>query len=129
MKRDGGQLFGERGGAVAEVVEGFAQGAAPLLAPAGLAAVAAAVGAPAFDAVGAAPGGVFDDLGLPLGREFCEELAVVGELGVVLVFDPVHGVGESHLAVAVVVAVALAVGGDVGELGLLGVSGAVGGSR
>ena len=30
----------------------------------------------------AAPGGVFDDLGLPLGREFFEELAVVGEAGV-----------------------------------------------
>ncbi len=75
--------LGERGGGVAEVVEGFAQGAAPLLVPAGLAAVAAAVGAPAFDAVGAAPGGVFDDLGLPLRRELCEELAVVGELGVV----------------------------------------------
>ncbi len=34
-----------------------------------------------------------------------------------LVFDPVHGVGEGHLAVLVVVAVAFAVGGDVGELG------------
>jgi hypothetical protein len=67
--------------------------------------------------VGAAPGGVFDDLGLPLGREFLEELAVVGELGVAVVLDPVHGVGERHLAVLVVVAVALAVGGDVGELG------------
>jgi hypothetical protein len=60
-------------------VEGFAQGGAPLLVPAGLAAVAAAVGAPALDAVGAAPGGVFGDFGLPLRREFFEELAVVGE--------------------------------------------------
>jgi hypothetical protein len=62
-------------------VEGFAQRAAPLLVPAGLAAVAAAVGAPALDAVGAAPGGVFDDFGLPLGGKFFEELAVVGERG------------------------------------------------
>ena len=51
------------------------------------------------------------------GREFFEELAVVGEVGLVAVFDPVHGVGERHLAVLVMVAVAFAVGGDVGELG------------
>ena len=118
-----GELFGEGCGGVAEVVEGFAEGGAPLLVPAGLAAVAAAVGAPAFDAVGAAPGGVFDDLGLPLWGEFFEELAVVGEAGLVAVFDPVHGVGEGHLAVLVVVAVAFAVGGDVGELGGFGVVG------
>ena len=64
-----GELLGEGSGGVAEIVEGFAQGAAPLLVPAGLAAVAAAVGAPAFDAMGAAPGGVFGDLGLPLVAE------------------------------------------------------------
>ena len=115
-----GEGLGERGGRVAEEVEGFAEGCAPLLVPAGLAAVAAAVGAPALDAVDAGPGGVFDDLGLPLGREFLEELAVVGEAGVAVVLDPVHGVGERHLAVLVVVAVGFAVGGDVGELGRVG---------
>ena len=111
-----GELFGQRRGCVAEKVEGFAQGRAPLLVPAGLAAVAAAVGAPAFDAVRAAPGGVLDDLSLPLRRKFLQELAVVGEAGVAVDLNPVHGVGERHLAVLVVVAVALAVGGDVGEL-------------
>ena len=120
-----GELLGEWRGGVAEVVEGFAEGGAPLLVPAGLAAVAAAVGAPAFDAVGAAPGGVFGDFGLPFGRESFEELAVVGEVGLVSVFDPVHGVGERHLAVLVVVAVALAVGGDVGDLRGFGVAGEV----
>ena len=39
-----------------------------------------------------------------------------------VVLDPVHGVGEGHLAVLVVVAVAFAVGGDVGELRLVGES-------
>ena len=112
-----GQFFGERCGGVAEVVECVAEGFAPLLVPAGLAAVAAAVGAPALDTVGAGPGGVFGDLGLPGGREFVEELAVVGELGEALVFEVVHGEGEGHLAVLVVVAVAFAVGGDVRELG------------
>ena len=53
-----GDGFGERSGAVAEEVESFAEGSAPALVPAGLAAVAAAVGAPALDAVGAGPGGV-----------------------------------------------------------------------
>ena len=62
-----GEFFGEGGGGVAEEVEGVAEGAAPVLVPAGLASVAAAVGAPAFDAVDAAPGGVFGDLGLPCG--------------------------------------------------------------
>ena len=61
------------------IVEGFTQRSAPVLVPVGPAAVAAAVGAPSLDAVGAAPGGVIDDLGLPLGRKFFEELAVVGE--------------------------------------------------
>ena len=75
--------------------------------------------------MGTAPGGVFGDLGLPSGREFLEEFAVVGEFGLVLVLDPVHGVGEGHLAVAVVVAVAFAVGGDVGELGFVIAGGCV----
>ena len=54
------------------------------------------------------------DFGFVLGWVEGEELGVVGEAGVVVVLDPVHGVGERHLAVAVVVAIALAVGGDVG---------------
>ncbi len=75
-----GELLGEGSGGVAEVVEGFAERRAPLLVPAGLgAAVAAAVGAPALDAVGAGPGGVFDDFGLPFGRKVFEKFAVVGE--------------------------------------------------
>ena len=40
--------------------------------------------------------------------------------GEVVVLDPVQGVAEGHLAVLVVVAVAFAVGGDVGELRLGG---------
>ena len=91
-----------------------------------LAAVAAAVGAPALDAVGAGPGGVFSDLGLPGGGEFLQELAVVGEGGVAFVFQPVHGEGEGHLAVFVVVAVGFAVGGDVGELGAVMRAGGLG---
>jgi hypothetical protein len=73
--------------------------------------------------VGAAPGGVLGDLGLPLWGKHFEEFGVVGELGGTAVLDPVHGVGEGHFAVFMVVAVAFAVGGDVGELGGLGIAG------
>ncbi len=48
-------LLGERNERVAQLVEGLAQRRAPSLVPAGLAAVAAAIGAPALDAVHAAP--------------------------------------------------------------------------
>ena len=113
-----GDGLGKGCGAVAEEIECGAERGAPLLVPAGFAAVAATVGAPALDAVGAGPGGVFDDLGFVLGWEFFEELAVVGEGGEVVFFDPVHGIAEGHFAVFVVVAVGFAVGGDVGELGL-----------
>ena len=118
VKQRLGDGFGEGAGAVTEEVKGIAEGSAPLLVPAGLAAVAAAVRAPALDSVKAGPRGVFGDLGLPLGWEAGEELGVVGELGVAAILDPVEGVTEGHFAVLVVVAVAFAVGGDVGELGL-----------
>ena len=113
----GGELFCEWSGGVAEEVEGIAEGFAPELVPAGFTSVASAVGAPAFDAVDAGPGGIFGDFGLPLGWKFAEEFAVVGEFGEFFFFDPVHRVGEGHLAVFVVVAIAFAVGGDVDELG------------
>ncbi len=111
------QLFGEGGGAIAQQVECFTQGAAPGLVPAGSAAVATAVGAPAFDAVEAAPGRLFDDLGFAGGRELGEELAVVGEACELFFLDPLHRVAERHFTVPVVVAVAFAVGGHMRELG------------
>ena len=43
-----------------------------------------------------------------------------------LVFQPVHGEGEGHLPMFVVVAVGLAVGGDVGELGAVVRAGGLG---
>src|ERR1019366_4030768 len=57
-------LLSERGQSIAQLVEGLAQRCAPLLVEAGLAAIAAAVGAPALDAVTTAPRGVVDDLAL-----------------------------------------------------------------
>src|SRR5215831_15536808 len=99
------------------MIERLAQGLTPRLVPAGLAArVAATVGVPAADAVGAAPGGVLDDLHLVRGRVYGEVLAVVGELGEFVGLDVMQSVGERHLSLVVVVAVGFAVGGDVHEL-------------
>src|ERR1700677_3020082 len=111
-----GELLGEGRGGVAKIVEGFAEGEAPLLIPADLAAVAAAVGAPTLDAVRAAPGGIFGNFSLPFGGKHFEELAVVRELGGTSFSNPVHGVGEGHFAVFVMMTVALAVSGDVRDL-------------
>ena len=90
------------------------------LIPVGLAAVAAAVAAPALDTVGAGPRGVVDDFGLPGGGKLLEELAVVGKAREVVVLDVVEGIAEGHFAVLVVVAVGFAIGGNVDELGFGG---------
>ena len=66
-------LFGERNERVAQLVESLAQRRAPGLVPARLAAVAAAVRAPALDAMRAAPRGVFDDFALELRRKLLEK--------------------------------------------------------
>ncbi len=121
----GGSFTNERRNGIAQIVEGLAEGRAPLLVPAGTAAGAAAVGTPALDAMGAAPGGVFDDPGFEAGRVLLEEFAVVGGADAggaaavvfVLVLKGVEHPGEGHFAVFVVVTVAFAVGGDVDELG------------
>ena len=112
--------LGEWSGAVAKQVERLAQGAAPELIPSGPAAVAAAIGAPALYAMSAAPGAVVEDLGLPSRRKALEELAVVREHGVVVLLDPVHRVTECHLAVTMMMSIALAVGSNVCELRLVG---------
>src|SRR6478672_5156494 len=73
-------LFFERfGDSIAQAVERLAQRRAPFLIPLGTAAgVTPAVAAPAFDAVGAAPRGVFDDLDFVQRRILREVSAVVG---------------------------------------------------
>src|SRR5260221_1572875 len=78
--------------------------------------VAAAVALPAADAVAAAPRRSLDDLDFVPCRVRGEERRVVGDAGELPLVDVVDGVGEGHVAVAVVVAVRLAVRGDVDEL-------------
>ncbi len=107
---------------IAQVVERFAQRRTPLLIPAGTAARTAAVGAPAFDAVRAAPRGVFDNLRFEARGIFLEELAVVGQVGAGrigldgVILQRMQHPRERHLAIFVMVTVALAVGGDVHDL-------------
>ena len=109
-------LLGERDQCVAQLVQSLAQRRAPGLVPARPAAVAAAIGAPPLNAMHAAPGGVFDDLSLVLGRELLQEIAVVGQLDGGVFFQQAQCVGQRHLPVFVVVAVRLAVRGHVHQL-------------
>ena len=59
------------------------------------------------------------DLDLPLGRVELEEFAVVGQPDVGMLRQAVEHVGQRHVAVGMMMAVRLAVGGDVHELGVL----------
>ena len=117
MRRGCGECFGEGGGGVAEIVEGFAQGRAPCWFQPGLPPLQ-----PQLERQRSTPWAQDQEVSSTtsasqLRREIVEEFAVVGEAARGWsVFDAVHGVGERHLAVLVVVAVAFAVGGDVGEL-------------
>src|SRR5262249_6983328 len=101
-----------------ELVEGPAQGAAPLLVPV-VTRLAAAVGIPPLHAVGAAPGAAVVDLDLPLGGVQGEELAVVGQADLGVPAQLAEDISQRHVAMGVVVAVGLAVGGDVHELRVL----------
>jgi hypothetical protein len=66
--------------------------------------------------VGAAPGGVLEDICLVRGWVPLQVFAVVGEFGQLMGLDVIEGTGERHLAVAVVVAVGFAIGGNVHQL-------------
>jgi hypothetical protein len=97
--------FGQRDERVAQFIQRLAERRAPRLVTARLAAVAAAVGAPALDAMHAAPGGVFDDLGFVLGRKPLQKTAVVGQLDGRVCFQHPQRIGQRHFAVLVVMAV------------------------
>ena len=101
---------------VAEPVEGGSQGPAPFLVPAGPARVAPAIRTPALDAVGAAPGGILEDLDFPLWRVLFEKLAVVGQGYSRGRGEMLEGVCQGHIAVRVVVSIGFAVGRDMDQL-------------
>jgi hypothetical protein len=102
----------------AEPGHGLPQRGPPLLVPAGVGpGAAAAVAPPALDAVGAAPGRHLADPDLVDRREALQVVPVDRDLGQAALLDVAQGVGQGHLAEAVMVPVGLAVGGDVDDLG------------
>ena len=101
----GALLFGQRDEGIAQLVEGLAERRAPRLVPPTPAAVAAAIRAPALDAVYAAPRGIFDDLGFVFRRKLLQKTAVVGQLDGRVFFEQPQRVGQRHFAVLVVVTV------------------------
>src|SRR6185437_12337747 len=105
-----------RGNRIAQPIQGFAQGPAPLLVPAQAAGIAAAVATPSLDAMDAAPGSILEDLGFPSRRVLFEEFAVIRDFGGFLCFDVIERVGKRHLAVLVMMPVRFAVGGDMSKL-------------
>src|SRR3954469_14080578 len=105
-----------------ETSEGRSQRSPPRLSPAGLPArVATAIAPPSLDSVRAAPCAPFDDLSLARGRTEFEIFAIVGELCEPALLDIAQRICQRHIAESLVVAVRLAVGRDVHELGRLSV--------
>src|SRR5687768_12117022 len=78
-EQPGAHLFECDQGLIAKPVEGVAQWPSPALVPAGLAAAAPAVAAPAFEPVHAAPRRVFGELDLPGCGDLGPEFGVVRE--------------------------------------------------
>ena len=122
VRRVGAQArLEDRRGLVAQPVHRFPERGPPGLAPTGVGAGrAGAIALPALDAVAAAPGRVLDDPDLVGRREPLEVVPVDGDLREPVLLDVAEGVGQGHLAEAVMVPVGLAVGGDVDELGTAG---------
>ena len=83
---------------------------------------AAAVFPPTAQPVRAAPRGVLQDLGVPLGLVRGQVLAVVGQAGPARRLEVVQRIGERHVAEPVVVPIGLAVGRDRDELVAVGLA-------
>ena len=112
----GDGLIGD-GRFIAQPIERGAQWSTPFLIPSQVSAArTAAIAFPAAHAMGAAPGRALDDFYFKLGRMIFQELAIVGDLRQLLAVDVVERIGQRHVAVAMMVAVRLSIGGDVDQL-------------
>src|SRR6266498_2338158 len=78
--------------------------------------IAAAITPPAIDAVSAAPGTFFNDFDLVGRRVLFQKLAVIGQSDQLPAVNLFQGVGERHVAKAMMMPVAFTVGSDVHEL-------------
>src|SRR5581483_7419546 len=104
--------FKARNRPVAQPVESFAQRLPPLLRPADSPGVTAAITAPALDAVYAAPGRALVDLRFPGRRRDLQKFTVIRDARELPGFDLIERIGERHLAMAVMMTVGFAIGGN-----------------
>ena len=111
-------LLGQWNECIAQCVQSLAQRRSPRLVIALLAAVAAAIRAPAFHSVRAAPRGIFDDLCLVLRRKLLQVAAIVGQLDRLVHLQQAQRVGQRHLAVLVMVPIRFPVRRHVNQLRL-----------
>src|SRR5574337_266487 len=103
---------------IPEPIHGLPQRGPPGLVPSRMPpGVAAAVASPSLQPVGTAPRGTLHDLYLVGRRILLQVLAVVGEASEIIGLKVVEGIGQRHLPKPMMVAVGLAVGSDVDELG------------
>src|SRR5207248_9098018 len=79
--------------------------------------VAAAVCSPTLDTVNTAPRAVLDNLHVVNRRVAFQVFAIVSELSKLVGLDVVKSGGECHFAESVMMAISLAVGSDVHQLG------------
>ena len=102
---------------IPQPIQRLAQRAAPFLVPAGVSAsVASTITLPTLDSMITAPGAVPKNFYLMRRRILREVLTVVCQLGELLFFDVVQGVGQSHFTPVMVMAIAFAVRRNVDQL-------------
>ena len=106
----GSGRFGQRRDCVAQLIQRLPQRRAPLLVPAAVAAIAAAVRAPALHAMHAAPRSVVGNFALVLRWKLLQEVRVVGQLYRLVVLNQPQSIGQGHFAVAMMMPIGLAVG-------------------
>ena len=110
-------IFKKHRGLVPEPVQGLPQRGPPGLRPTGICPGGApAVLPPPADPVDTAPGRMLQYLHLVLRRVFFKELSVVRDARLALLLNCIQRICQGHVPEAVVVAVGLAVSGDMHEL-------------
>src|SRR5262249_44153208 len=105
---------------ITQPIEGLAQGLPPALMPSWFPPrLAATITAPALDAMGAAPRGVFNDFDHLVRRETFKILAVVSELDQVLAGHRRQRIRQGHFTKAVMMPIRLTISGHMHQLGMV----------
>ena len=105
------------GQGVSEPIKGLPEWGPPGLMPRRVPArLASTVTPPPLDPVGTAPGGVLDDLDEVRRAVLFELFPIVREAREIIGVDVIEGIRQGHVAMPVVVAIGLTVGGDMDQL-------------